>query len=249
MAPNHTMHRTSNRILKSLLADSTGLSLNKYRQWLRNKGSAEAEYERVGTYVSEEDYTTARLIRDSIPDKFELTGYGYYEYLYYVDYTEIIWAALEDTIHYSELDSVNVLAVQYIADNSMGLAGVLAQGLLNEYYSYNYEVIPQEPSGQQGLIGSQNNNPVIAHQIQQTFIAMPNPANKEVTFHCEVGKNVSSASIQVFNLNGQMVRNFQIGNGRNTILWDAEQQPNGVYYCKFLQAGESPNTLKLILIK
>jgi hypothetical protein len=138
---------------------------------------------------------------------------------------------------------------QYIADNSTGLAGALAQGLLNEYYGYGYEVVPQVPGGLQALTAPPHHGVANARQLLPMFTVMPNPARKEVIFRCDVDEKVETAAIRIFNLDGQLVKQFQLGSGYNKVQWDADGLLEGIYYCQFFQAGHSPSTLKLILMK
>lgn len=243
------MHQSANRILKSELADTTGLNLAKYRLWLSNKGSLEAEYEIVGTYIREGDYTNARTARDQIPEKFALTEEALTEHNQYYNLSEIAIGALERGVHYSNLSAPEVLQVEAVADNGAGLAGAMAKGLLNVFYGYHYEFTPkvflegqQRPAAPPG----HNINPVEAYQ---PLTAMPNPARDAVSFYYNLKEGAAPAVLRVYDINGQAVKEMALEGPKGRLNWDTGGYARGVYYCKVEQQGMAYPALKLVLIK
>ena len=138
---------------------------------------------------------------------------------------------------------------QYIADNSTGLAGALAQGLLNEYYGYNYEVIPQEPSGQQGLMAPPGKSVTQKQQNQQPLIAFPNPAGDFVTFQYNLEKGADNAKLVIFDLDGRQIKMFPLDSEWGSVDWETGHLPYGVYYCQIMGLRLVPASIKLVLIK
>ena len=241
------MHLAANRIIKSILADTASIDLAEYRQWLDNKGSKEAAYEKVGTYIVNGDYTTAESIRDNIPLLFNLQGDDLTEHDYYTDLTDIAINALENHVHCSDFDSTTVDEVQAIADSSNGLAARLAQGLLNFYYGYDYETVQSGGSSQQlekpdsGLYSP-------SQPFHQPITAMPNPAGNNITFRYALESDMP-ATLVVFDLNGAQTQSFTLTGQNGSFDWNTSLLPHGIYYCKIHQSGKIYPSLKLALIK
>ena len=70
-------------------------------------------------------------------------------------------------------------------------------------------------------------------------------------------KDAQDAKIEIFNLKGQLIRNFQIDNvetGRNTFLWNGKDNEgndvsSGVYFTELRVDGRSVSTIKMMLLK
>lgn len=82
----------------------------------------------------------------------------------------------------------------------------------------------------------------------------PNPFNPVVTISFDVPNTVetrSPVSLQVFNINGQLVEtlvNGVIPAGKHEIIWNASGQPSGVYFISMVY-GTSTRNHRIILLK
>ncbi|MCB9290722.1 MAG: T9SS type A sorting domain-containing protein [Lewinellaceae bacterium] len=243
------IHQAANRMIKSELADTNGLNLTNYRSWLIKKESIEAEYERVNSYLLDSNFTVARVVRDSIPIKFSLKGVDSIEHLLYVGLCEIAIDAFENDIHYASLDSATVLGIQGIADSSLRLAGAMAQGLLNVFYGYNYELAPYSPAPppQRPYMPPGNNNNVI--DAYQPLTVRPNPAKGEVVFSYSLPNLEVPATLTIYNIYGHVVKEFSLQEESSDIRWIAGQVSRGIYYCQIRRKGKAYPALKLVLAK
>ena len=244
------MHQAANRILISVLADTNSLDLSKYRLWLGNKGSIEARYALASSYMMEEDFVNTRLVRDSIPAQFGLSGDWLSEHGHYVSLTEIVINAIENDVHFAAYAPARVLQVQAIADNSMGVAGMMAKSLLNVYYGYEYELTPKPDTLQTAQlikppIGKTNE---LARDYQHLQV-MPNPAKDMVSFQYKLGEELVDNEIQVFDVSGQLVTRFEIKGQTGRVQWHTGLVKRGVYFCKLEKGGVAGLPLKLVLIK
>jgi len=76
----------------------------------------------------------------------------------------------------------------------------------------------------------------------------PNPFKKNTIISFSLGKGVTEGIIEIFNLKGQLVKEFSINNDEPEINWDAYQQASGIYFYK-MTAGKFSSTKKMLLLK
>lgn len=80
--------------------------------------------------------------------------------------------------------------------------------------------------------------------------AFPNPFNPTTNIRFSV-ETWHHTSLQVFNITGQLVETLvsgQLKPGTHEILWDASEQPSGVYFIQLVSDG-SVQTEKVLLVK
>ena len=242
------MHAAANAMIKYELSDTSALDLAAYRQWLRNKESLEATYERSASYFLEGSLTLAEEKRDSIPLQFDLSTWATAEHAYFEDLTDIIIEARLDSTHYAAYDSTTVLLIEDIADNSAGLAGRLARGLLNIFYGYNYSVIPQDISVHQMRAPQSIGNTTTRRYSSQELIAVPNPVRDQVVFHYNLPQGLQTGVLKVFDVNGKQTVKLQLDATEGQVRWRTAGQQRGLYYCIIEQAGYRSPVLKVLLI-
>ncbi|MCO6488165.1 MAG: T9SS type A sorting domain-containing protein [Phaeodactylibacter sp.] len=79
--------------------------------------------------------------------------------------------------------------------------------------------------------------------------AMPNPARDAVALYYNLKEETAAAVLQVYDINGQLVKTFEVEGPKGHIGWDAGGFAHGVYYCKIKQQGKAYPALKLVLMK
>jgi len=78
----------------------------------------------------------------------------------------------------------------------------------------------------------------------------PNPFNPQTTIEFEMS-TAGNMKIDIYNLKGQKVEtliNEQLSSGKHSVIWDAQNQPSGIYFYKAEKDG-IVNTSKIILLK
>jgi flagellar hook assembly protein FlgD len=89
----------------------------------------------------------------------------------------------------------------------------------------------------------------------ELFDSFPNPFNNQAVIRYRLEKT-ADVSLAIYNLLGQRVRTLVRGkeqSGSVTVIWDGKDDrggdlSSGIYFCR-LQAGESSQTKKLVLLK
>ena len=79
------------------------------------------------------------------------------------------------------------------------------------------------------------------------FSNYPNPFYSKTTFSLKFPND--SMNIEILNMQGQTVFSEKIPIGKTSIIWNAEEFPNGVYLAKLKSKNNILATLKLMLIK
>ncbi len=79
------------------------------------------------------------------------------------------------------------------------------------------------------------------------FSNYPNPFYSKTTFSLKFPND--SMNIEILNMQGQTVFSEKIPIGKTSIIWNAEEFPNGVYLAKLKSINNVLATLKLMLIK
>ena len=99
------------------------------------------------------------------------------------------------------------------------------------------------------LVNSSDENlEIINHDLSN----YPNPFNPNTTISFNAtAENISNVKIEIFNVRGQQIENLEIGNlkeGRNEIVWNAENFASGIYFYK-LKTAHYEATKKMLFLK
>lgn len=84
-------------------------------------------------------------------------------------------------------------------------------------------------------------------QTTPYFSNYPNPFYSKTTFYLKFPNN--SMNIEILNMQGQTIFSKKILSGETSIIWNAEEFPNGVYLAKLKSKNNVVATLKLLLIR
>ena len=82
---------------------------------------------------------------------------------------------------------------------------------------------------------------------KESFINYPNPFSSETLFSFETTTSINK--IEIYNILSQKVSSLNILQGQSSIIWDAEQFPNGIYIAKLLVNNNQIASRKLVLTK
>ncbi len=98
--------------------------------------------------------------------------------------------------------------------------------------------------------GGELDNNLIIQDTYKINSVYPNPFNPTTTIMYQIPE-FSNISIDVYNMNGQMIQNLHSGfknPGEYSIIWNASNVTSGIYLIK-LVSGSFIETQKVILIK
>jgi len=96
---------------------------------------------------------------------------------------------------------------------------------------------------------------LISNNTDHKLMNYPNPFNPSTTisFRRET-RNVQDAKLKIFNLKGQLIRNFDISSNQSSVVWDGLDQSckpvsNGIYFAKLEADGKELIVNKMLLLK
>ncbi|MBC8213205.1 MAG: T9SS type A sorting domain-containing protein [Candidatus Marinimicrobia bacterium] len=201
----------------------------------------------------------------------QLAPFVYFKELFYVDGVERFMFVWEDSrmglgtdIYYQEIDSVDNLMFEeggiVICDADFSQQSPKIELYSEDQQSYVILWEDLRSSGKEELRNTYvqsrsfyeyaDNNSELSIVNYQLLNAYPNPFNPSTTISYAVELN-GRLSLQVYNINGQLVETLVDGNvdtGYHSVTWNAENYPSGIYFAKLI-AGDFTKTQKLVLVK
>jgi len=100
-----------------------------------------------------------------------------------------------------------------------------------------------------GFGGSDADEPVVVVPNAQLGQNYPNPFNGNTTINFSLDEGISAGTIEIFNIKGQLVKEFSINDDNSEVIWDASNQASGIYFYKMKSGGRYTSTKKMILLK
>jgi hypothetical protein len=241
-------HRSANQLIKHELSDTLGLDYTVYRSWLLEKDSPAAAYERANSYLMQGNTSRAIEVRDSIPLLYPLTAAQTQEHVYYEDLSDIAIAAIQNGTHYTEFPTATVEALEVIANGSEGRSGVMARQILNLFYGYNYEFMPQLLTQNETLHAPVPHFPKPEQATKyQPLSLIPNPAKDRVTIHYSFREEGEMATLMIYDLHGRLVEQLTLAGKSGSTELEVASLERGIYYCTIERAGSEYPTTKLVL--
>jgi hypothetical protein len=238
------MHYNANRLIRHYLSDTTNMHMDSIRLWLDNKGSLESELGQVEAFLQEGDVSAVGTALNNIPFFYNFTTAQQQEFDYYDDLKQIEIGLINAGRTLLELNTTEQNQVQTIANNSIGLAGIQAQNLLNLAYGGTYQNEPILPGGAPKPLvrpSDQSSNSV------DMVKAIPNPAQDQVVFQYQIPKDILKAEILISDINGRQISIIKIDPLSNSIIWDSSMLPNGIYIYTLVFDSTKGITHKLII--
>ena len=117
--------------------------------------------------------------------------------------------------------------------------------LTNGWSEYDENISDHRPVALKLMIDSNLNSNDITIS-NSAFFNVPNPFHSETIFR--LSNSIEHFEIDIFNINGQKVSIIRRQIGQNSLKWNAEGFPSGVYIAKLKTNNHYINTIKLVLM-
>lgn len=158
------------------------------------------------------------------PGKNSLTKHDYYKDMLNL---QISLTQQGETIF--DLDSTEINNLVLLAENSKGIAGTQAKGILEYAYGYHYcNCIGVDNSGYKS---SNAFNPGAFEKMFGIEISVePNPANQWAVFKYSLPDNDAEGVIKISDASGNLITTLPIDGKQGQKIWDTREIKSGVYF-------------------
>lgn len=243
----HAYSRAAYDIIRSMLND-TVLDYAQLRSWLDNVGGITSDRQIISSYIAQSNFTDAFTLANMLPALYELSGNDSIEHLYYMDMLTLYQTLQQQGRNTYQLDSLEKLSIDNIANNSNGVAGSQARAILEAVYKeYCHNC-----SNVDSTNGYKANAVVHPNQLGEfmglSVSVKPNPAKEWAAFEYSLLDDVHEGVIEIRNVSGTIIEMFKLTTNKGQKLWDTRNTPNGVYIYTVRCNGYSTSK-KLVLSK
>lgn len=224
-------------IIHSILFDSI-VDQNDYRNWLDNMESIEADKQIIASYLSVNDTVNALSLLNLIPQLYNLEGDALSEFDDYKDLLliQLAWKNQGKTIF--NLDSTDILTLEYYADNTMGDASHSAKNILSFAYNHFYCDCLNSNDSAYYKTSSSPVNPVYINSMISITVT-PNPVSTWAAFNYKLVNNESTGNIRIADISGKEISMFKITGKQGQQIWDTRRIKPGVYIYTLTSSGYS----------
>jgi len=236
--------QAAKRIVHSILIDSV-VDQSDFRNWLYNMESIEADKQIIASYLSENDTVNAMALLNLIPSLYELEGDGLDDFNNYKELLliQLSWKNQRKTIF--DLDSTDILTLEYYADNTVGDASYTAKNILSYAYDHHYCDCLSNNDSTYYKSGNSLNYPSHTN-FGLSINVNPNPASTWVAFDYNLANSESIGIIRITDITGKEVIAFDVNEKQGQMVWDTRTVKPGVYIYTLTSTGYSTSG-KLII--
>jgi hypothetical protein len=244
---NQQLSRSAYDIIRSELAD-TLVQSTEINTWLLNLANYTADESRVDLLIQQDNYNHALALMDSLAIKYTFTAYDSVEYPFYQTFKTLqsCWLANRRSIF--ELTATEINQLSAIADNSNGIAGAQARGMLAFAYPDQYQYVDcihMPDTTVKSLpfydLGNTFNETI-------SINAKPNPASRQISFDYFYMPENGSGTLSIWNTNGQLILTIKLNDNKGKEVVNIEHWKEGVYFYNLSNKRHS-KTGKFIVVK
>jgi hypothetical protein len=181
-----------------------------------------------------------------LPQAYNLTGVDLTEFNYYSELKNLQANLIAQGRNIFQLDPEEKAFLDNIAQNSLGLAGIQAQNILEFAYNYEYTgcaALPDEPIKSSKTIRTKPSKSILEPSIS----AFPNPSKEWCAIKYSFPIGESTAVIQINDFKGHLFKTYNINHSHGQVVWDVRDISAGLYYIS-LKTDQFVKTGKLIVI-
>ena len=219
-------------------------------EWHEDRASLLDYYSMADIYIDYQKFDTAEMVLDDIPIDFVLDDdqiIGHNNYLDYFNFIKSMYLS-NKTIH--DIDSLERIALQSIADEALGFAAAKARNMLNtidgtcdEYYGYVSGAQPKTTRA----YGYDPNK--VLDEFYNNVTCIPNPVKDYAIFEWELLKLDGIAQLNITDINGVIVQQHTISEIRGTWTWDTRLIADGIYVYEIVSNKKQLTRGKIVISK
>lgn len=227
--------RAAHDMIRSIQND-TVTNLPALRNWLDNLGGIRADQQIVTTYLTEGNYTDAIALAGMMPALYDLDGYNLDEHNYYLELLNFKIGLYQLGRSLGDLTPAELAQLNTIAQNSPGVAGAEARGILESGYGYSFcDCINVEDN--QGYKSTMIDPSFLSKAYGLKVTVDPNPAKNWTAFSYTIPDFESKGTIKIVDVTGKVIQVVEVEGHMGQYIWDTRGIPSGVYMYTFTVNG------------
>jgi hypothetical protein len=207
----------------------------------------EADRQIIASYMQQDNFTDALNLCTMLPQLYNLTGDALTEHSNYMQMLTLYQTLYAEGRQMTELTASEKDMLYNHANNSLGTAGTLAQGILTAYYNETYIdcfELSEQASYKRGSI-----NPATLAKIYGMEISVkPNPATTWAAFDYALPEGETSATLFITDPTGKVIETLPLTGNQGQKLWDTRTIKPSAYVYQ-MTSGTKSLTGKLIIVK
>jgi len=218
--------------------------------FLEEENDLTSKYNLAFRYWNRLDSVEAFEILNTIPEQYNLTNDQLTTHQQYLDYFDILKLIADSNWTASDLDSVSVELLFEIKENGGSGISAFARGMLLKGGFIDYKetiVLPRLASPEENSFANKN---IDDNEQRKDYLKLfPNPAGDYVIVFYDIGSDSRSFSLKLVDNQGIVIRIIQLEPGKDQIVVNLENLPNGIYLFTLNVNGKKLESQKLIKIR
>jgi len=218
--------------------------------FLEEENDLASKYNLAFRYWNRLDSVEAFEILNTIPEQYNLTNDQLTTHQQYLDYFDILKLIADSNWTASDLDSVSVELLFEIKENGGSGISAFARGMLLKGGFIDYKetiVLPRLASPEENSFANKN---IDDNEQRKDYLKLfPNPAGDYVIVFYDIGSDSRSFSLKLVDNQGIVIRIIQLEPGKDQIVVNLENLPNGIYLFTLNVNGKKLESQKLIKIR
>ena len=232
------MDKNSQGVVLQIMYDTTTYNYDSLRLWISNLSTPDADMWLSADYLFKGNSTMAYQILENMPLKFSFDLQQKNELSEFVSLLEFL--ENKNSLDLSESDLI-FLADYLDAENPNVV--ISAQNILSQYGQYFPPTYRLYTTGERK---AHNKFPILKNNFVRVS---PNPANEVVTFNVSCPSANQILDLVLTDVNGRIIKEFNIGPDEDQLTWRTETSPAGVYFYKLSSNGSLLDYGKVIIRK
>lgn len=220
------------------------------KAWHEERASFSDYYSIADIYIDYQEFDSARMVLVDIAIDLDFDDdqtIGHNNYLDYINLMENLYLNSK-TVY--DLDRLEKIALQAIADEPLGFATTKARNILNtingtceEYYGYVSDAQPKSARA-----NVQNPDKVL-NEYYNKVSCKPNPVKDYAIFEWELLTLEGMAQLSITDVHGVIVLQRTISEIRGAWTWDTHTIADGIYVYEIVSGNKQLASGKIVISK
>jgi hypothetical protein len=218
-------------LMREFLLDTNMISpLDSVIWFLENEPDLYSKYDLALAQWDNSDLEGAWVTLNNIASQFTLNENQSVDQEHYQIYFEILQTLADSNWQANQLDSASVRTLFYLNVSENPRIAALSRGLLVKGGFFNYFETINFPDMTKASKIHHLQYPVNMPNVKKDKLWLfPNPAGDYVIAYYELDPKYKSGEIDLLDIKGNLLKNYQINSGKDQIVIDLKAYPRGIY--------------------